>query len=118
MKILPSQIILLIVMAAFVIYVLSARRQLTDRVILLVLSVGGILLVLFPDASTWLANRIGIGRGTDMLFYFFIVFVLFRFVGISREQRETQKKLTEIVRAQAIQSAQEGKSAPDDGEEK
>ena len=118
MKILPSQIILLVVIFAFGVYLLFARRQLIDRLILLVLSIGGVLLVLFPDVSTWLANRIGIGRGTDMILYFFIVFVLFRFIGISRDQREMQKKLTEVVRAQAIQSAREGKTTPADGQEK
>ncbi len=108
MKILTSQIILLVLMAAFSIYVLRVRRQLTDRLIMLVLAAVGVFLVLFPNASTWLANRIGIGRGTDMIFYFFILFVLFRFVAIARRQREIESKLTEIVRAQAIQNAQEG----------
>ncbi|MDD5369978.1 MAG: DUF2304 domain-containing protein [Anaerolineaceae bacterium] len=108
MRILPSQIILFSILIIFSWYVLKVRTVLTDRIILIVLSVGGILLILYPQESTVIANRIGIGRGTDMIFYFFMLFCLFRFVGIAAERRATQKSLTDIVREMAIQNAQHG----------
>jgi hypothetical protein len=117
MRILPSQVILFAILVIFGWYVLRVRTVLTDRIILVTLSMGGILLILYPQESTVIANRIGIGRGTDMIFYFFMLFCLFRFVGIAADRRATQKNLTEIVRQIAIQNAQHGKATlPQDRE--
>ncbi len=108
MNIQISQIILLVFALLFVWYIIKLRSVLSDRIILLIIAGGGMVLILFPELSSQLAHWIGIGRGVDMVFYFFILFSVFRFVGLSAEQRQTQRKLTDIVRAIAIQNAREG----------
>ncbi len=103
-----SQVILVIIIIIFGLYVFRLRTVLTDRIILLLLACGGVVLVIHPDLSTRLANSIGIGRGTDLILYVFILFSLFYFVGISSELKKIERQLTEVVRAQALQNPQSG----------
>ena len=58
--------------------------------------------MLDPALSTRIANRIGIGRGTDLVLYAFIMFSLFQLVSTSASLREMERKLTLIVRDNAI----------------
>jgi hypothetical protein len=103
-----GQIILIFVLIIFGVYVFRIRTVLTDRIILLLLACGGLVLVIQPDFSTWIANRVGIGRGTDLILYVFILFSLFYFVGISSDLKKIERQLTEVVRAQALQNPQFG----------
>jgi hypothetical protein len=41
------------------------------------ITVAGIALVIFPNASTRIANMLGVGRGTDLVFYLAILVGLF-----------------------------------------
>jgi len=108
MNIQLSQILLVIALLIFGLYVFRVRTVLTDRIVLLILALGGLVLVIHPNLSMWVANRIGIGRGTDLLLYVFILFSMFNFVGISSELKKMEGKLTEVVRRQALQNPQTG----------
>lgn len=108
MRLLPSQVLLLAVFVLFGVYALRVRSIRSDRIILVTLMVAGVVLVLDPGLSTWVANRIGIGRGTDLIMYVFILFSLFRFVGISAETKRTQRQVTLLTRELAILTARSG----------
>ena len=108
MRLLPGQLLLLALVVLFGLYALRIRSIRSDRIILLTLVGAGVVLVLDPGLSTWVANRIGIGRGTDLIVYLFILFSLFRFVGVSAEAKSTQRQLTLVVRELAILTAQDG----------
>ncbi len=103
-----GQVILIIIILIYGLYVFRVRTILTDRIILLLLACGGLVLVIHPDLSTQVANRIGIGRGTDLLLYVFILFSLFNFVGVSSALKKIERQLTELVRSQALQNPQYG----------
>jgi len=57
-----------------------------------------ILAVLFPQALTWVAQLVGVGRGADLLLYIlsmmFLVFVYTQF----RRNAEMQQKITRLAR--------------------
>jgi hypothetical protein len=106
MNIQLSQIFLVIALLVFGLYVFRVRTVLTDRIVLLILAIGGLVMVIHPNLSMWVANRIGIGRGTDLLLYVFILFSMFNFVGISSELKKIERQLTEVVRQQALQNPQ------------
>ena len=108
MSFLPAQILLFAVIAAFAAYVLRARSVRNERLILILMALAGAVLVVAPELSTWLANRLGIGRGVDLVIYLFILFCMFRFVGISAQARKTQRQITELVRALALRSPEHG----------
>ena len=102
MRFLPSQILLIAGLVAFAWYVFRVRSVLFDRIIYLILAGGGLVFVLHPSLSTWIANRVGIGRGTDLVFYTFIIFSLFYFVNITSELKRLEQKMTELVRTLAL----------------
>jgi small membrane protein len=103
-----GQILLLILILILGLYFFRMRTILMDRLIMVVLFFSAIFFIIFPDISTVIANALGIGRGTDMIFYFFFVFSLFQFINISSDRKRIDKSMTDIVRAIAIQNAKKG----------
>jgi hypothetical protein len=104
-----SQVVLLALIILFAAYVFRLRTTSTDRVAYLLLAVAGGALVLRPEWSNQVAHRLGIGRGADLLFYFFIVFCLFHFATTAATLRRLQRDLTtlasELARANPVAPA-------------
>jgi hypothetical protein len=106
----------LLILAAVLLFVLFLRRSQTarlqafKRIGFLLFCAFGVLAVLKPDVMTWLANRVGVGRGTDLLLY--MLTVIFGFFALNTYLRfkDTEKRLTRLARAMAIRDA----IAPDD----
>ena len=107
-----AQIILIVLIVAVVIYVFRVRSVSTDRAAMLLLAAVGCILVVWPGLSTSVANSVGIGRGTDLLFYLFVVFCLFRFVSTAADMRRLNDRITRVVRESALENA---RPAPDGG---
>ena len=97
------QIILITGIILLVIYYLMLMRSaVAELAFLIVVSGISVFFILFPNKTNIIANKLGVGRGADLLFYvcilLFLFFVLKLFVRIKR----LEKKLTEIVRKDAI----------------
>jgi small membrane protein len=105
-----SQLILIASILLFIFYVFRLRTILTDRIIYLLMGFAGIVLVIHPDLSSRIANRIGIGRGADLIFYMFVVFMLFHYVSVASRFRKIERQLTMIVRKVSIDNAIVGSS--------
>jgi len=103
-----SQILLVLFILAFIIYVVRLRNVLTDRIIFLVSALIGIAFVIKPNLATYLANLIGIGRGADLLLYLMIIFSLFFSVTVLAEIKKVDAKLTDVVRKIALMNPVEG----------
>jgi len=104
-----GQILLLLGLLLFIYYVIKIRKLVFDRIIFIIGAVGGIFLVFFPQVSTTIANWMGIGRGTDLVFYLFIIVSLFYFVSVNAEIRNLRKQITELNRSQALAAPIRGK---------
>jgi hypothetical protein len=100
-----AQIILFVLVAALGVYVFALRSRLRDRVAMLILALIGVVLIAWPGLSTDLAAFVGIGRGTDLIFYLFIAFCLFRFVSQAATSRRLEQQLMRVVRDGALRSA-------------
>ena len=100
-----GQILLLVLVGALAAYVFLLRSMLTDRLAMLLLALVGIVLVAWPGLSSDLAKFLGIGRGTDLIFYLFMVFCLFRFVSAAAATRRLERHLTLLVRDMALMTA-------------
>jgi len=100
-----GQILLIVLVVLLGVYVFALRSKVTDRLIMLVLAVVGIVLLAWPGLSSTVAGFVGIGRGADLVFYLFIVFCLFRFVSQAASTRRLEERLTEVVREQALVNA-------------
>ena len=110
----PSQVLLIVAIVGFAVYALRIRTILTDRLIYLLLAGVGVLFVLAPQLSTWVANRIGIGRGADLVLYLFVVFSVFHFVTRASHLNTLERQITALTRRAAISDARLG--GTDDGE--
>lgn len=96
------QIILIIAMLGIAFYLLratpTARHLAIRRVLVLAVLAAGVIVVLAPGWLSALANLVGIGRGSDLLFYTAIVAFLFYVVTDYKRSLETQRAATRLAR--------------------
>lgn len=86
---------------------LRGRRGAGWPVRLMVL-LAAVLAILFPGEVQNLAAAIGIGRGTDLILYLFVLaFVVVSFYFYARTV-QLQRQVTQLVRHLAIQEARKG----------
>ncbi|HEX2122655.1 MAG TPA: DUF2304 domain-containing protein [Thermoanaerobaculia bacterium] len=58
-----------------------------------------------PELTATIARALGIGRGTDLVLYFAILFMIFGFFAVYVRLRRIESDLTKVVRELAIRSA-------------
>ncbi len=58
-----------------------------------------------PDVLGWFAVKLGIGRGADLVFYFFVLAFLIVSVLFYGKMMRLQRQITDLVRILAIQQA-------------
>lgn len=104
-----SQWILAIALVLVGLYLLKARKsasqQAIRRLFIILALVAGFIAVLFPNYTTLVASYLGIGRGTDLLLYAFVVFALFYVVHQYRRQLWQEKVTTDLARALTLAQA-------------
>jgi hypothetical protein len=76
---------------------LAVRRLLATGLLL----VSG-LSVLFPDLVTAVARLVGVGRGTDLVLYVFVVVSAVTWLGMYRRVSDLETRLTRLIRSQAL----------------
>lgn len=87
---------------------LAIRRLLYGAFVLV-----AILSILFPQWLTWVANLVGVGRGTDLLLYALVLMFLVFVYTQSRRNADQQRKLTLLARRLALlQAAQPEEERP------
>ncbi len=92
-----------------VIGVVRGRRK-TGWPVRLIVLLAAVLAICFPDEVTYLAKEIGIGRGTDLVLYLFVLaFLVVSFYFYARTV-QLQRQVTQLVRHIAIQEARKGDS--------
>ena len=108
MTIFPSQVVIIIALLLFLIYIFRVRTDLTDQAVFTIGVFTGIFFVIFPNTTTAIANLIGIGRGTDLILYCFIIVFLFYSTNIAARHRKLNRQITHIARAYAIEHPVKG----------
>jgi hypothetical protein len=66
------------------------------------LSMFAIYFVWNPDLTSRLARLLGIGRGADLMMYFFFVFVIFQLIMLHVKLRTQMMLLTQLARQMAL----------------
>jgi hypothetical protein len=102
----------IVLLAMFVMRRTGSDNHLAIRRILFgVFVVAAILSVLFPQWLSWLANLVGVGRGTDLLLYALVlVFLIFVWTQY-RRNTALQRQLTLLARKVALLEAQRNEDA-------
>jgi hypothetical protein len=60
------------------------------------------VLVMRPQATQWVATRLGVGRGADAVFYVAIVGLSYAFFRLYLKTRSQDQEITRLVRALAL----------------
>jgi small membrane protein len=81
----------------------SNHRLALTRMASVVIALCWIFAVINPDRVTWVANLIGVGRGTDLLLYVLVVIFTFTTVGQYQRLRQIDDRIAELARSQALQ---------------
>jgi len=89
----------------FLYYILKLRSAIFDLVVLTLFTAAAVYFILFPDYTSVLANKLGVGRGADLLFYSCILFFLFISMKLFAKVRRLEKLLTQITRRDAMNNA-------------
>jgi hypothetical protein len=98
-----SQILLLVLMVGFAVYVARLRTAFRDRVIFLVLAAIGAALVLQPEWTNRVAAAFDIGRGADLVIYLFMMAALFVAATLVARIRSLERIMTRLVQDRALE---------------
>src|SRR5688572_26475616 len=80
-----------------------------------VLFAGGSIFIAAPDFVTQVANRIGIGRGADLVSYMAVIWLVRESLVHRRRRLEDADQITQLVRAVALLEAREVGARPGQG---
>jgi hypothetical protein len=78
----------------------------SKRIAFFAFIVVNIYAVLRPDDMTWIAQQIGVGRGTDLVVYLLVVAFVFGMLNTYLRQREISNHLTDLARTVALRDAE------------
>ncbi len=82
----------------------SARTQAIRTITLLILLAAAVYAVLFPAVINDLAQLVGVGRGTDLLLYVFLVVFVANALTTVRRRRAQDAQITQLAREIALRS--------------
>jgi hypothetical protein len=88
-------------------YVASHRLNGVQLLCALVFLGTGVLLVVFPDAASWVAVRLNVGRGTDLITYLAIVGGMFVAANFYFRFKRQEQQLAAIVREFALRDVRQ-----------
>ena len=84
----------------------SVRTQAFKRIGFVVFLILNLDAVLRPDDTTWLAHKVGVGRGADLLLYLLVVAFAFFSVNTFLRFRNLERRFTDLARSIALSNAQ------------
>lgn len=95
-----------ILITVFAVRSLPGEKSLAiKRILAIVFVLAAIAAILFPQLLSVVANFFGIGRGTDLLLYAFIVMGLVFAVMIVRAKARSDARVTDLAREVALMEA-------------
>ncbi|QMU79343.1 DUF2304 domain-containing protein [Streptacidiphilus sp. PB12-B1b] len=84
----------------------AAHTRAWKRIAFFLFVVANVFAVLRPGDVTWVANRLGVGRGTDLVLYLLVVAVSFFALNTYMRFRSLEKKVTDLARTVALRDAE------------
>lgn len=101
------QFVLLAVIALMLLHAISQQRRKEigplQLVVWLAVWAGGAIVVLFPDFSTVVANKLGVGRGADLVMYVSIPVLFYSVFRLRIRTERLSRDLTDVTRALALE---------------
>lgn len=104
------QIVLVLVVIFFSLMLIrggsNAKHMAVRRIMVLLFAVSAVLSIFFPTMLSQLARFVGVGRGTDLMLYAFIVSFLVYMSTTHQRFRQMETTLTKLSRRIALDEAE------------
>jgi hypothetical protein len=84
----------------------GVRMQAGKRLGLVAFGVLNVYAVLRPDDVTWVANRLGVGRGADLVLYMLVIAFILGMLNFYLRFKTMDRRLTDLARTTAIREAE------------
>ena len=81
---------------------LGAKQTAWRRLGILAFAIVSVVVVIFPEITTKVAQFLGVGRGTDLLLYGLVVVVLYNMLMQAKQRNAAARRLTKLAREVAI----------------
>jgi small membrane protein len=94
-------------------FVIRLKKKTLDLALLLVMITGAVVFILRPELTTRLAEKLGVGRGADLIFYLSILIFWFVILKLYARIRQLEKSFTQIIREDALKKASGPDNQPD-----
>ncbi len=107
-QLLLSVLLLVIAVASLRLF----RNRLLYRLFFVAIVLTGILFVAVPELPYYIANRLGVGRGVDLLFYLLFTGFLMLIAILYRRLLQHDVILTQIIRQNAIKNHRASQGTP------
>jgi hypothetical protein len=109
-----AQVLLTLWLALVAVYAWVASRK-APLVALMVgaATAAGLYFVWCPAQSTWVAQRIGIGRGADLVLYVWVIVTLLAIFNLHLKLRSQHELMTVLARRLALAAAEQPADNPD-----
>lgn len=104
----PIQIVLIsaVVFLAFYMY-LRLRSSLLDAILIFLFCGIAVFFIVSPDTTTWIAQKLGVKRGINLVFYCITLFFFFLILKLYARVRKLENRFTEMVRQNSLEKAED-----------
>ncbi|MFL6106653.1 MAG: DUF2304 domain-containing protein [Marmoricola sp.] len=69
--------------------------------------------ILFPDLVTWMAHKVNVGRGTDLVLYILVVVFAYVTIGLYQRIHRLEEHLADLTRELALRSGPASSETPE-----
>lgn len=91
----------------FLYFIVWMKKRLLDIIILSVMIACAVLFILWPDLTTIIAKKVGVGRGADLIFYISILIFWFVILKLYSRIRRLEQLFTSIIRNDALKNVKD-----------
>src|SRR5688572_7139889 len=81
------------------------RKRTLDIIVLAILATCAVLFILQPELTQRIANKLGVGRGADLVFYISIMLFWFMILKLYARLRSLEQKFTDYIRKDALKNS-------------
>lgn len=93
----------------FLYFIIRLKKRLLDIILLFIMIACAVVFILWPDLSSQIAQKLGVGRGTDLILYLSILIFWFMILKLYTRIRRLEQLFTSIIRDDALKNVQEPK---------
>jgi hypothetical protein len=93
----------------FLYFIVRMRKRLLDLIILFAMIACAVVFILWPDLTSIIAKKLGVGRGADLVFYISILIFWFVILKLYTRVRRLEQLFTSIIRDDALKNVQDNR---------